>query len=299
MGFNSSFSVLGVGLPELVFIVMLALVVLGPERLPSVAKDLIRAFFKVRNLSKDLTGQLEAELGVAELKELKGIKTGKLIEDWANDELDLDFDEDDKDRKAAAQRKSQKPAAKPKAPVGAKDPQPVKKPPAKTDPMATEEQESSTGREAETAPAPNGAANRQRVESHNVIGSANSIGMHPGSTGPDMNGAAAESEPAASLEISSAQGTVAAESAFLSRKPDSLPTPMANGVVGPTMKRSARLDDAVPREKDRWQETMQRRRLLRIRNHGHPGRPDRKRLHPRIQRSQQRKQSPAFRPRAR
>ena len=143
MGFNSSFSFLGVGLPELVFIVMLALVVLGPERLPSVAKDLIRAFFKVRNLSKDLTGQLETELGVAELKELKGIKTGKLIEDWANDELDLDFDEDDKDRKAAVQKKSQKPAAKPKTMVEAKDPQQVKKP-AKTDLTATKEQESST-----------------------------------------------------------------------------------------------------------------------------------------------------------
>lgn len=86
---------LGIGLPELMFIVVLGLVVLGPDRLPTVAKDLIRAFFRIRNLSKDLTGQLEAELGFDELKELrelKGMKTGGLVEAWANDELDLNLD---------------------------------------------------------------------------------------------------------------------------------------------------------------------------------------------------------------
>lgn len=86
---------LGIGLPELMFIIVLGLVVLGPDRLPTVAKDLIRAFFRIRNLSKDLTGQLEAELGfdeLNELRELKGMKTGGLVEAWANDELDLNLD---------------------------------------------------------------------------------------------------------------------------------------------------------------------------------------------------------------
>ena len=94
MGLNGP-NFLGIGLPELMFIVILGLVVLGPDRLPTVAKDLIRAFFRIRNLSKDLTGQLEAELGFDELKELrelKGMKTGGLVEAWANDELDLDLD---------------------------------------------------------------------------------------------------------------------------------------------------------------------------------------------------------------
>jgi sec-independent protein translocase protein TatB len=94
MGLNGP-NFLGIGLPELMFIVVLGLVVLGPDRLPTVAKDLIRAFFRIRNLSKDLTGQLEAELGFDELKELrelKGMKTGGLVEAWANDELDLDLD---------------------------------------------------------------------------------------------------------------------------------------------------------------------------------------------------------------
>lgn len=94
MGLNGP-NFLGIGLPELMFIVVLGLVVLGPDRLPTVAKDLIRAFFRIRNLSKDLTGQLEAELGFDELKELrelKGMKTGGLVEAWANDELDLNLD---------------------------------------------------------------------------------------------------------------------------------------------------------------------------------------------------------------
>lgn len=99
MGFNSSFSFFGIGIPELVLIVVLALVVLGPERLPGMAKDLIRAFFRVRNLSRDLTGQLEKELHldeIREVRELKGLKTGSLVEAWANDELDINLDGEDK-----------------------------------------------------------------------------------------------------------------------------------------------------------------------------------------------------------
>ena len=112
MGFNSSFSFFGIGIPELVLIVVLALVVLGPERLPGMAKDLIRAFFRVRNLSRDLTGQLEKELHldeIREVRELKGLKTGSLVEAWANDELDINLDGDGKPDAAAKEDKA-KPA---------------------------------------------------------------------------------------------------------------------------------------------------------------------------------------------
>ena len=112
MGFNNSFSFLGIGIPELVLIVVLALVVLGPERLPGVAKDLVRAFFRVRNLSRDLTGQLEKELHLDEIRqvrELKGLKTGSLVEAWANDELDINLDGDNQPDAAAKENKA-KPA---------------------------------------------------------------------------------------------------------------------------------------------------------------------------------------------
>ena len=125
MGFNSSFSFFGIGIPELVLIVVLALVVLGPERLPGMAKDLIRAFFRVRNLSRDLTGQLEKELHldeIREVRELKGLKTGSLVEAWANDELDINLDGDDKPDATAKEDKAKpadrarpaKPAPKPR-----------------------------------------------------------------------------------------------------------------------------------------------------------------------------------------
>jgi len=305
MGFNSSFSFLGIGLPELVFIVMLALVVLGPERLPSVAKDLIRAFFKLRNLSKDLTGQLESELGVTELKELKGIKTGKLIEDWANDELDLDFDADDQDRKAAAQSKVQKPVSKPVAGRAGAPGQvePAARTSAQAGPKTTPKPKPAKGAaRAGTRPGSHDGAGVQRVESRDVIGSANSIGMHPGSAGPDTNGAAPHARPADSLAIGYAAEQATADSASPADAPDSRAEPMANGVVGPTT--TARIpiasaNGAVPGAKDGWQETLQRRRLLRIRHHGHPERPRSKPLPLRIRRSRQRKQSPAFRSRAR
>ena len=179
MGFNSNFSFLGIGIPELVFIIMLALVVLGPERLPTVAKDLIRAFFKVRNLSKDLTGQLEAELGLAEIKELKGIKTGKLIEDWANDELDLNFDEDDENRKASAKSKTKKALPKklssaPKSKAKAALPKPDEKPEKTTQEETSTEAVAHEALEVgtqEVAAATNDITGVQRVESQKVIGS--------------------------------------------------------------------------------------------------------------------------------
>ncbi len=288
MGFNNSFSLMGIGIPELVFIVMLALVVLGPERLPSVAKDLIRAFFKVRNLSKDLTGQLEAELGVAEIKDLKGIKTGKLIEDWANDELDLDFDQDDKDRQTAAQGKAKKPATQPKA--SQQDRTPVAR-----QPDAATKRPKPESERMEIPAVSNGTAGSQKVESHNVIGSVHAVGVHPGIPNRDMNGTAA-SEPVDSPGIHNANEVTAALIS-LSRGPGSFQGMMANSMVDSPM--TVGSDSAASKVKGGWQDTMERRRLLRIRHQGRPKGAHRKRLHLRIQRSRQRKQSLTFRSRAR
>ncbi len=305
MGFNSNFSFLGIGIPELVFIIMLALVVLGPERLPTVAKDLIRAFFKVRNLSKDLTGQLETELGLAEIKELKGIKTGKLIEDWANDELDLNFDEDDENRKASAKSKTKKalpkklssaPKSKAKAALPEPDEKPEKTTQVETSTEAVAHDEALEVGTQKGAAATNDTTGVQRVESHNVIGSAHAIGMHPSSPTPEMNGtAAAGSGKALSAEDLSAPvdsvtvGTVIA-----------VPTLMGpNGVVSSTMAIRTSLERSAPKLKDRWSDTMEKRRQLRIQSRGQSKRIDIKRHHPGILRSRLRKQSPAVRARAR
>jgi sec-independent protein translocase protein TatB len=304
MGFNSNFSFLGIGIPELVFIIMLALVVLGPERLPTVAKDLIRAFFKVRNLSKDLTGQLEAELGLAEIKELKGIKTGKLIEDWANDELDLNFDEDDENRKASAKSKTKKALPKklssaPKSKAKAALPKPDEKPEKTTQEETSTEAVAHEALEVgtqEVAAATNDITGVQRVESQNVIGSAHTIGTHPGSPTPEMNGNAA----AGTGMTLAAEDLIATSDSVTVGTEIAVPTPMGtNGVVSSTKAVRASRERSAPKLKDRWWDTMERRRQLRIQNGGRSKRIDGKGHHPGIQRSRLRKQSPAVRARAR
>ena len=163
MGFPSSFSFLGIGIPEVMLIIILALVVLGPERLPGVAKEIVKGFFRLRNLSKELTGQLEQELGVEELKELnelKDIKTGGLIEKWANDELDLNLDEDQDDSKAEAENTQS-------APTSATEAKPADAAPVNAN--STGQQVIATPPSAQTSP--NG---RNKVEVGSLIDSSGS-----------------------------------------------------------------------------------------------------------------------------
>lgn len=163
MSFNNSFSFLGIGIPELVLIIVLALVVLGPERLPGVAKDLVRAFFRVRNLSRDLTGQLEKELHLDEIRqvrELKGLKTGSLVEAWANDELDINLDGDNQPDAAAKEDKA-KPADRARQ---AK--------PASTSPTANRERTAAQSPRA----APRADTVQKKVDSQSFIESGMTIG---------------------------------------------------------------------------------------------------------------------------
>jgi Tat protein translocase TatB subunit len=61
-------SFLGIGILELVFIVIFALIFLGPERLPQVLRDVISAIRKVRSFSSEITQHLNEEFGdLAEL----------------------------------------------------------------------------------------------------------------------------------------------------------------------------------------------------------------------------------------
>lgn len=49
----------GVGIPELIVILVVALVVLGPERLPEVARGLGKALGELRRATSGLTGELK------------------------------------------------------------------------------------------------------------------------------------------------------------------------------------------------------------------------------------------------
>ncbi len=55
-------SFLGIGLPEIVLILVIAIIVLGPQRLPEVAVQLARAIRYLRGYATDATAQLRAEL---------------------------------------------------------------------------------------------------------------------------------------------------------------------------------------------------------------------------------------------
>jgi Tat protein translocase TatB subunit len=56
----------GIGFPELVVILLLALIVLGPKRLPDLARSLGRGFAALKQAADEAQGQLREELRVEE-----------------------------------------------------------------------------------------------------------------------------------------------------------------------------------------------------------------------------------------
>ncbi len=89
-------SFFGIGLAELFFIAIIALVVLGPERLPGAIREVSKFIRMVRNLSNELTSQFSEEM-----KAFDDINPQKILRD-----LTLDPDEE----KAANQKPGVKPA---------------------------------------------------------------------------------------------------------------------------------------------------------------------------------------------
>lgn len=59
-------SFFGIGLAELFFIAVIALVVLGPKRLPETIRQIARAWGYVRNLSRELMAQFNEEFKALE-----------------------------------------------------------------------------------------------------------------------------------------------------------------------------------------------------------------------------------------
>jgi sec-independent protein translocase protein TatA len=53
---------LGIGLPEIILILVVALIVVGPKRLPEVAVHLARVIRQLRGYATDVTSQMRGEL---------------------------------------------------------------------------------------------------------------------------------------------------------------------------------------------------------------------------------------------
>ncbi|MGE3536367.1 MAG: Sec-independent protein translocase protein TatB [Candidatus Tectimicrobiota bacterium] len=60
---------LGIGLPELMVIMVVALVVLGPQRLPEVARMLGRAYGQLRRASEEFQQTIRQDLATLERQE--------------------------------------------------------------------------------------------------------------------------------------------------------------------------------------------------------------------------------------
>jgi sec-independent protein translocase protein TatB len=120
-------SFFGLGPMELLVIVFLALIVLGPQRLPGTIREVMKWWHYFRNLSSELTSQLGAEF-----KDLEDLSPQKILEDLAK-ELDTEVEQT---KEAASLKKKTTPKVNETKPAASKPK--VDKPAATEKPAAIE-----------------------------------------------------------------------------------------------------------------------------------------------------------------
>ena len=59
----------GIGMPEMILILAVALIVIGPKKLPDLAKSLGRAMGEFKKATSDLKESMEADTGISEVKD--------------------------------------------------------------------------------------------------------------------------------------------------------------------------------------------------------------------------------------
>ncbi|MGD8549811.1 MAG: Sec-independent protein translocase protein TatB [Desulfobacterales bacterium] len=97
----------GIGMPEMLLILAIALIVIGPKKLPDLAKSLGRAFAEFRRATSELKDSLEIEDELKEVKSTfddmgKGIKEAvdlKIDSKSEDQNLSADIDEAKKENK--------------------------------------------------------------------------------------------------------------------------------------------------------------------------------------------------------
>lgn len=98
-------SFFGIGIAELFFIALIALVVLGPERLPGAIREVSKFLRTVRNLTNELTSQFNEEI--------------KAFDDLNPQKILRELTEDPDEKKPDEKKDEKKPAAKPAAKAAA------------------------------------------------------------------------------------------------------------------------------------------------------------------------------------
>lgn len=105
-------SIFGIGIFEFIFILIFALIFLGPERLPKVTKDVLDFIRRLQRLSGDLTRQVNEEIG-----DLRELDPRYHMDQMMKDE------EDEPEKQTASQEKEPAPPVQTSAPS---QPQPAK-----------------------------------------------------------------------------------------------------------------------------------------------------------------------------
>lgn len=143
-------SFFGIGPLELIFILIFALIFLGPERFPKAVRQMARYLGQLRQISEEVTRQINEELGdLDELKDLQDLNPQKQINQILNPP---------KKKKSAAKKPAEKP--KPAAASSGKPTPAVTSPEASADPQA----EPAQGQE-EASDQPLGVIERNRQTS--------------------------------------------------------------------------------------------------------------------------------------
>jgi sec-independent protein translocase protein TatA len=86
-----------IGMPELIIILVIALIIFGPRKLPELGKSLGRSLNEFKKASTDLQNTLEQEIKIEEQKETA--KKNKDEEKTASSAFDTDQSKFDRDKK--------------------------------------------------------------------------------------------------------------------------------------------------------------------------------------------------------
>jgi sec-independent protein translocase protein TatB len=94
----------GIGMPELLLILAIALIVIGPKKLPDLAKSLGRAFAEFKRATSELKDSLEID---SELKDIK--RTFRDMSDEIKHAVDVDVDIQSEEKKVAEKSEKKEP----------------------------------------------------------------------------------------------------------------------------------------------------------------------------------------------
>ena len=85
----------GIGWPELLVIMAIGLIVVGPERLPKYAEDAARLLRQLRRLAEDASVDLKAELGPEmadlNLSDLRDMHPRRMVQKYLFEDIDDDL----------------------------------------------------------------------------------------------------------------------------------------------------------------------------------------------------------------